>query len=140
MDEKEEEKRNKDNRMEDDKDENINDDNNEIETTMELLCGDIKNKTAEINKRLQEFSIHIGIITKTKLLEKDNFRICMWMWYENSVYENLRRDRKVGIGRGEGNDFSSKKFNLRTINRKGCRRPDIRFWNSRNKNEGKYRG
>lgn len=30
---------------------------------MELLCGDIKNKTAEINKRLQEFSIHIGIIT-----------------------------------------------------------------------------
>lgn len=86
---------------------------------MELLCGDIKNKTAEINKRLQEFSIHIGIITKTKLLEKDNYRI--------SVYENLRRDRKVGIGRGEGNDFSSKKFNLRTINRKGCRRPDIRF-------------
>lgn len=30
MDEKEEEKRNKDIRMEDDKDENINDDNNEI--------------------------------------------------------------------------------------------------------------
>lgn len=52
---------------------------------MELLCGDIKNKTAETNKKLQEFNIHIGIITKTKLLKKDNFRI--------SIYENLRRDR-----------------------------------------------
>lgn len=57
-------------------------------------CCGVRNKTAELNKRLQEFKIDIGIITETKLLEGDNLRL--------SGYDIIRNDREIGIGRGRG--------------------------------------
>lgn len=57
-------------------------------------CCSVRNKTAELNKRLQEFKIDIGIIIKTKLLEGDNLRL--------SGYDIIRYDREIGIGRGGG--------------------------------------
>lgn len=56
-------------------------------------CCGVRNKTAELNKRLQEFKINIGI-TETKLLEGDNLRL--------SGYDTIRNDREIGIGRGGG--------------------------------------
>lgn len=58
--------------------------------TLWNCCG-IRNKTAEINKRLQEFNIDIGIIIETKLLERDNFKF--------SGYDIVRNDRKIRISR-----------------------------------------
>lgn len=57
-------------------------------------CEGLKSKQSELNVRLEENEVDIGIITETKLIEKDKLRI--------SGYITVRKERVMGKGREGG--------------------------------------